>query len=127
MVRRTFLANLIGVQSDCPAREKFGYGGDLNATSPSFIYNFDMRSFYKKIVYDWVDAINDSTFVDTAPNVGIQYCGISWESAFLITQYQLYLFYNDVDLIRELYPINTKWMEKVAAIHPQGWVDSEEN
>ncbi|MDG1967991.1 MAG: family 78 glycoside hydrolase catalytic domain [Flavobacteriaceae bacterium] len=124
MVRRTFLANLVGVQSDCPAREKFGYGGDLNATSPSFIYNFDMRSFYKKTVYDWVDAINDSTFVDTAPNVGIQYCGISWESAFLITQYQLYLFYNDVDLIRELYPINTKWMEKVAALHPKAWVES---
>ena len=73
-VRRTFLANLVGVQSDCPAREKFGYGGDLNATSASFIFNFDMQSFYKKTIYDWVDAINDSTFVDTAPNVGIQYC-----------------------------------------------------
>ena len=83
-----------------------------------------MRSFYKKTVYDWVDAINDSTFVDTAPNVSIQYCGISWESAFLITQYQLYLFHNNVDLIRELYPINTKWMEKVAALHPKAWVES---
>ena len=26
---RTFLNNLISVQSDCPGREKFGYGGDL--------------------------------------------------------------------------------------------------
>ena len=121
-VRRTFLANLVGVQSDCPAQEKFGYGGDLNATSTSFIYNFDMQSFYKKTVYDWVDAINDSTFVDTAPNVGIQYCGISWESAFLITQYQLYLFYNDMDFIKEMYPFNLKWMDKVARLHPDGMV-----
>ena len=30
--RRTFLDNLISVQSDCPGRERFGYGGDLNAT-----------------------------------------------------------------------------------------------
>lgn len=122
--RRTFLANLVGVQSDCPAREKFGYGGDLNATSTSFIYNFDMQSFYKKTVYDWVDAINDSTFVDTAPNVGIQYCGISWESAFLITQYQRYLYYKDWDGVKELYAFNNRWMDKVARLHPQGIVHS---
>ena len=91
---RTFLGNLISVQSDCPGREKFGYGGDLNATSESFIYNFDMHSFYRKTIYDWVDAMNDSIFVDTAPFVGINYCGLSWESAFLITQYYLYLYYN---------------------------------
>ena len=75
---RTFRSNLQSVQSDCPAREKFGYGGDLNATSESFIYNFNMKSLYRKTIYDWVDAINDSVFVDTAPFVGIQYCGISW-------------------------------------------------
>ena len=123
-VRRTFLANLVGVQSDCPAREKFGYGGDLNATSASFIYNFDMQTFYKKTVYDWVDAINDSTFVDTAPSVGIKYCGISWESAFLTTQYQLYLYYKDYEFVKELYTFNNRWMDKVARLHPKGIVDS---
>ena len=109
-VRRTFLANLVGVQSDCPAREKFGYGGDINATSASFIYNFNMQSFYKKVIYDWVDAINDSTFIDTAPSVGIQYCGISWESAFLITQQQLYLFYKDDEFVKEMYAFNNQWI-----------------
>lgn len=123
-VRRTFLANLVGVQSDCPAREKFGYGGDLNATSTSFIYNFDMQSFYKKTIYDWVDAINDSTFVDTAPSIGIQYCGISWESAFLITQYRNYLFYKDLKLVKEMYAFNNQWMDKVARLHPEGIVHS---
>ncbi|SHF84462.1 alpha-L-rhamnosidase [Mariniphaga anaerophila] len=122
--QRTFLANLISVQSDCPAREKFGYGGDLNATSEAYIYNFDMQSFYRKTIYDWVDAMNDSVFVDTAPYVGIQYCGLSWESAFLTTQYYLYLYYNDLELVREMYEFNKKWMEKVARIHPENWVDS---
>jgi alpha-L-rhamnosidase len=119
---RTFRANLVSVQSDCPAREKFGYGGDLNATSESFIYNYDMQAFYRKTVYDWMDAMNDSSFVDTAPFVGVKYCGISWESAFLTTQYYLYLYYNDTELIKELYDINKKWMEKVARIHPDGLV-----
>ncbi|MFN2396980.1 MAG: hypothetical protein ABR597_14970, partial [Bacteroidales bacterium] len=110
--------------SDCPAREKFGYGGDLNATREAFIYNFDMQSFYRKTIYDWIDAMNDSVFVDTAPYVGIQYCGLSWESAFLITQYYLYLYYNDEALVREMYEFNKKWMEKAARLHPEGWVDS---
>lgn len=120
---RTFLANLVSVQSDCPAREKFGYGGDLNATSESFIYNFDMQSFYRKTIYDWVDAMNDSSFVDTAPFTGIQYCGISWESAFITTQYYLYLYYNDSEIIKELYELDKKWMDKAARIHPDGIVD----
>ncbi len=120
---RTFRANLVGVQSDCPAREKFGYGGDLNATSESFIYNFDMQSFYRKTIYDWLDAMNDTGFVDTAPFVGIQYCGLSWESAFLTTQYYLYLYYQDTAIIHELYERDKQWMEKVARIHPEGRVD----
>jgi alpha-L-rhamnosidase len=120
---RTFLANLVSVQSDCPAREKFGYGGDLNATSEAFIYNFDMQSFYRKTVYDWVDAMKDSNFVDTAPYTGVEYCGISWESAYLTTQYYLYLYYNDTDIINELYVLNNKWMDKVAMLHPEGIID----
>jgi len=123
ITERTFRANLVSVQSDCPAREKFGYGGDLNATRESFIYNYDMQAFYRKTIYDWLDAMNDSGFVDTAPYTGIKYCGISWESAYLTTQYYLYLYYNDTDIIRELYQRNKKWMEKVARLHPEGMVE----
>jgi alpha-L-rhamnosidase len=82
-----------------------------------------MQAIYRKTIYDWVDAMNDSSFIDTAPFVGIQYCGISWESAYLITQYYLYLYYGDLELIRELYDRNIQWMEKVARIHPDGLVD----
>jgi alpha-L-rhamnosidase len=123
ITERTFLANLTSVQSDCPAREKFGYGGDLNATAESFIYNFDMQDFYRKTIYDWVDAMNDSVFIDTAPYVGLQYCGISWESAFITTQYQLFLYYNDTAIVRELYDLDLEWMEKAARIHPKGLVE----
>lgn len=123
-VKRTFRSNLVSVQSDCAVREKFGYGGDLNATSESFIYNFDMQDFYRKTVYDWVDAMNDSVFVDTAPYAGIKYCGISWESAYLVTQYYLYLYYNDTSIVSDLYDLNKKWMDKAARIHPEGLVNA---
>lgn len=118
ITRRTFQANIVSVQSDCAAREKFGYGGDLNATSESFIYNYDMQSFYKKTLYDWVDAMKDSSFIDTAPFTGIEYCGISWESAFITTQYYLYLYYHDTAIIHELYDLDKKWMDKASRIHP---------
>ncbi|MCX6222725.1 MAG: family 78 glycoside hydrolase catalytic domain [Bacteroidia bacterium] len=121
--RQTFLSNLITVQSDCPAREKFGYGGDLNATSETFMYNFDMQSFYRKTVYDWVDAMQDSIFIDTAPYVGIKYCGISWESAFLTTQYKLFQYYGDTAIVNELYLKDLEWMDKVKRLHPNGIVD----
>ena len=121
--RQTFLNNLISVQSDCPAREKFGYGGDLNATSETFIDNFNMQSFYRKTIYDWVDAMQDSIFIDTAPFVGIKYCGISWESAFLTTQYKLFQYYGDTAIVNELYQKDLQWMNKVKRLHPDGIVD----
>jgi alpha-L-rhamnosidase len=119
----TFLSNLFSVQSDCPAREKFGYGGDINATAEAFIYNYDMSRIYKKAVYDWVDAMENDRFVDTAPFVGLGYCGISWESAFLNLQYWLWLHYQDSLLVKELYDEDVIWMDKVARLHPNGLVD----
>ncbi len=67
--------------------------------------------------------MQDSVFIDTAPFVGIKSCGLSWESAFIITQYKLLLYYNDTSLIKQLYPMDLKWMEKAARIHPSGIVD----
>jgi alpha-L-rhamnosidase len=81
-----------------------------------------MRQFYRKTLYDWLDAMKDTAFIDTAPFVGIIYCGLSWESAFIITQYYLYLYYNDIELVRELYEQDLAWMEKVDSIHPDGIV-----
>ncbi len=121
--RQTFLNNLISVQSDCPARERFGYGGDLNATSETFIDNFDMHAFYRKTEYDWLDAMQDSIFIDTAPFVGIKYCGISWESAYLTTQFRLLEYYGDTTLADELYQKDLAWMDKVNRLHPDGLVE----
>lgn len=118
MCVQTFKSNLVGVESDCPARERFGYGGDINAVAESYIANFDMHDFYRKAVYDWVDVLNDSVFVDTAPYVGLKYCGISWESAFIFLQDKLYRYYGDTAIVRELYSLDLKWMEKAARLHP---------
>lgn len=123
MIERTFLSNLMSVQSDCPGREKFAYGGDLQATDESYICNFNMHAFYRKVLYDWVDAVQDSVFIDSAPYVGLKFCGLNFEAAIFDLQQNLFQYYGDTAIIRELYDFNLKWMDKASRIHPSGIVD----
>ncbi len=114
MCQWTFLSNLFGVQSDCPHRERFGYGGDLVATSDAFMLNYDMANFYAKAARDWHDsALPDGMLTDTAPSVGIQYCGVGWAMAHPHLQVQLYRYYADRRIIEEQYATSKRWLELV--------------
>jgi alpha-L-rhamnosidase len=111
MIRWTFLSNVFSVQSDCPAREKFGYGGDIVATAPAFCYNFDMSSFYRKTVRDFAnDARPLGGMTETAPYNGLAVEGIGdnsgspgWQLAFPFAMEQLYNFYGDTSLAASHY------------------------
>lgn len=120
---RTFLSNLMSVQSDCPGREKFGYGGDIYATNEAFINNFNMHAIYRKILYDWVDEVSDSIFIDTAPYIGLKYCGLNFEASIIDLQYNLYKYYGDSAILREMYDFDLRWMDKAARMTPTGIVD----
>ena len=114
MCQWTFLSNLFGVQSDCPHRERFGYGGDLVTTSDAFMLNYDMAGFYAKALLDWQDsAMPNGMLTDTAPSVGIQYCGVGWAMAHPHRQLQLYRYYADRRGIEEQYAISKRWLELV--------------
>jgi alpha-L-rhamnosidase len=119
MSRRTFLSNLFSVQSDCPHREKFAYGGDIVATSDALMLGFDMARFYEKAVTDWADsARDDGMLTDTAPFVGIQYCGVGWAMVHPVLQWQLHQYYGNRRLIERQYDTSRRWLELVAAGAP---------
>jgi len=119
MVRWTFLSNIFSVQSDCPHRERFGYGGDLVVTSDAFMLNFDMANFYAKVVRDWHDAaLPDGMLTDTAPFVGIQYCGVAWAMAHPHLLESLYRYYGDRRLMEEQYTTASRWLDLVTAQYP---------
>lgn len=119
MCERTFLSNIFSVQSDCPHRERFGYGGDMVATSEAFIYNFDMADFYEKTVNDFNDAaLQNGDFTDTAPFVGIQYCGIGWAMVHPLLQLQLFRYYGNRQLIENQYSSAKKWIDLVTKENP---------
>ena len=115
----TFKSNIFSVQSDCPHRERFGYGGDIVATSEAFIYNYDMSGFYEKTVVDFADeAQPDGGLTETAPFVGIASDGlggksgpIEWGSAHPMLVDQLYQYYGNIDMVREQYPVVKNWVD----------------
>ena len=117
----TFLSNIFSVQSDCPHRERFGYGGDIVATSEAYIYNFDMSGFYSKAVGDWKDAtLANGQLTDTAPFVGINYCGVGWAMAHPLLQLQLFRYYGNRELIKDQYATSKVWINRVSKENPDG-------
>ncbi len=118
MVCWTLLSNLFSVQSDCPHREKFGYGGDILATSDMAMLNFDMERFYRKAVEDLADAARENGGItETAPFVGIADDGfgggsgpIGWGTAHPMLAWQLYRYYGDRRILQEQYETGVRWL-----------------
>jgi alpha-L-rhamnosidase len=121
--RRTFLSNIFSVQSDCPHRERLGYGGDIVGSSQAFMANFDMSGFYAKAIRDWSDsALPDGMLTDTAPSMGIQYCGLIWAMAPVLLADQLSQTYGDQRIGEQEYAVAKKWLEKVERKYPDSIV-----
>ena len=121
MVRWTFLSNLFGVQSDCPHRERFGYGGDIVPTCEAFMAHFDMSSFYPKVVRDFADStLTPGALPMTAPHVGIGYAGleeggspVGWSIAHPVLVRELYRWYGDRRIVEQQYANARRWIDYV--------------
>jgi alpha-L-rhamnosidase len=119
MLDYTFMSNVFSVQSDCPAREKFGYGGDIVATARTFCWFYDMTNFYRKALRDFAgDQRPLGGFTETAPFNGIADAGlgdnsgpIGWQLTFAFLQKQLYEYYGDIRIIQTYYPALRKQVE----------------
>ena len=127
--RRTFRDNLMGVQSDCPGRERLGYGGDIVSTCEAYMLNWDMRAFYLKTLQDFADeAADDGWITETAPYVGIAVKGeggrsgpISWSLAVPELIDGLLRHYNETKAL-DFYPVCTRYVRQLAAKHPDGLI-----
>jgi alpha-L-rhamnosidase len=112
---------MFSVQSDCPHREKLGYGGDIVAASEMALLNLDMARFYAKTVRDFADAQRpNGGFTETAPYVGIGDGGfgdgsgpVGWGLAHPLLLRQLYQYYGDRRLVEEQYDAARRWVELV--------------
>lgn len=128
---RTFRNNLQSVQSDCPGREKFGYGGDLAATAESFCLNYDMSGFYRKVIRDFLDAAEpDGWFTECAPFNGIHGGSpkgatdragpIGWAVAVPVVLDALVRYDGDLEIVREAYPALKRYLANLERVWPEG-------
>ena len=126
--RNTFHSNLMSVQSDCPHRERFGYGGDTLASGESFIARYDMSSFYAKRVWDFVDAQRENGgYTETAPHVGISDAGlgggagpIGWAAFVPEAVMWMYKYYGNRALMAETYPSVLRFANLLAEVDVKG-------
>lgn len=107
----TFLSNVFSIESDCPAREKFGYGGDMVGAGPAFMMNYDMNAFYAKTVRDFQrDQRKHGGMTECAPDIGINIRGVTedtgpvgWTLAHPFLLEKLYQFYGNKQIVKEQY------------------------
>jgi alpha-L-rhamnosidase len=132
MVLWTELSNLFSVESDCPHREKFGYGGDIVAAGEMAMLNFDMARFYGKAVDDLADAVRpNGGFTETAPFVGIADEGlgdgsgpVGWGTAQPFLLWRLYQYYGDRRLLEENYELTKSWIALLQSRAQDGILDN---
>lgn len=114
-VRRTILSNFHGLSTDTPVYEKLGWGGDAAAISPSVLYNFDARKFYRKWAKDFLDCQTEDGEISVInPTHGWGLTGKTrWQAVCGPTPtadlcwaeivYRLYWCYGDMDALTENY------------------------
>jgi alpha-L-rhamnosidase len=111
VIQWTFLSNVFSVESDCPAREKLQYGGDILCVAETYMYNYHMPQFYAKTIRDFA---NDQRplggITETAPFVGIADSGpgdgsgpLGWQAAYPFLIKKMYEYYGDKKIIEDNY------------------------
>ncbi len=111
VVVRTLLSNASSVLSDCPARERFGYGGDMVASATAYQAVFDMATMHRKAVEDFArDARPDGGLPECAPDVGVNESGLTpdtgplgWMLAHPYLVHRAWTEYGDRRLVEEQY------------------------
>ena len=112
MIHKTVKAlTLGGYMVDCPHIEKLGYGGDGNASTPTFQTMFNVSPLYMNWLIAWADSQReDGDMPHTAPNPNYAGGGPFWCEFIIIASWQTYLNYGDARMIERFYPNMLRWL-----------------
>jgi alpha-L-rhamnosidase len=123
----TFFANTQeGYTSDCPHRERCGYGEVATACSWGLgLPNLDAGAYYRKVVHDWCDVqTEDGWGRHTAPQPNdVHWGGAMWSSAGMNVAQHHYQHYGDREIIETVYPTAKRWLEFLHANTKDGLLE----
>lgn len=117
LINWSIKSNMASVATDCPHREKLGWLEVPHLIGSSMHYNYDIQSFYSKIVDDMIDSQIDNGLVpNTAPeyhqftyNKGFR-DSPEWGSASVIVPWLVYKWYGNKEVLAKAYPMMEKYV-----------------
>lgn len=117
----SYLSNLFGYPTDCPQREKNGWTGDAHINIQTGLYNFDAITVYEKWMADHRDEQQPDgvlpAIIPTWGGWGYDWGnGPDWTSTIAIIPWELYRFYGDDHILRDMYEPIKKYVDHITAI-----------
>lgn len=116
----SYLSNLFGYPTDCPQREKNGWTGDAHIAIDVALYNFDAITVYEKWLADFADAQRDNGVLPCIIPTsvwGFDWAnGVDWTSAVVIIPWEIYRYYGDDTLIRNMYEPMKRYVDYITGI-----------
>ncbi len=124
VITRSIEDNMQSVFTDCPHREKLGWTEVYQLLFTTIAYNYDVKDYYKKLLFDLADAQAENGSIpsivppftqeikehalregsDLTPN------DPSWCGSIILAGLKYYKFYGDKDLLKSLYPYMKKYL-----------------
>lgn len=109
-------SNMASVLTDCPHREKLGWLEVAHLMQYSIQYRYAVPLLYEKIMNDMRSSQNEKGTIATIAPEYVHFAGgfedtPEWGSAFIISPWYVYLWYNDKHLLQEYYPSMQKYLE----------------
>lgn len=130
LIRRSIEDNMQSVITDCPHREKLGWTEVYHLLFSTVSYNFDTEDYYKKLIYDLIDAQKDNGSIPSIVppfTTGIKTHALrngaddtpndpAWCGAIIFAAYQHYLFYGDKEFLKYVYPYMKKYLKYISSL-----------
>ena len=122
----SFRDNACDIPTDCPQRERSGWTGDWQLFVPTAAYLYDVAGFSLKWLRDLAaEQRADGLVLNIAPEprgsalwddpiAGFLQGSAGWGDAAVIVPWELYRAYGDLDLVDELWPLMTGWVDFAA-------------
>ena len=111
-------SNMFYMPTDCPTREKLGWGNDTQSSTEQFVMNFDSVPFLKKWYQDILDAMHeDGALPAIVPSPGWgyteMYTGPNSNGALFEIPWQIYQYTGDKTLLCAHLPEMRKYLQYV--------------
>lgn len=122
--------NFISVPTDCPQRdERLGWTGDIQVFATTANYLFDTSSFLRSWLEDLKADQKDMNgvvpvvvpMIPIPPRHPERRPMAAWGDAAILTPWDIYTFYGDVDVLKSQWTSMRSWLEKGIPRGPDGF------